>query len=176
MPVSYKMEDNYPPASSTVEISSPWQVVFDASQRGPDKPVTMTTLEDWSKSGDEKIRYYAGTAVYQNKVILPSVADGETIYLDLGKVGIMAEVKINGKPAGGVWTAPYRVDVTSLVNAGENTVEVSVVNNWVNRLIGDSKLPVKERKTWVNVNDTKPTDPLQPSGLLGPVTVVSVKY
>ena len=60
-------------ASSTVEITSPWQVIFDAAQRGPDKPVTMTTLEDWSKSKDDKIRYYAGSAVYLNKVVLAAV-------------------------------------------------------------------------------------------------------
>ncbi len=103
----------------------------------------MATLEDWSKSKDEKIRYYAGSAVYLNKVVLNAVPEGETVYLDLGKVGNMAEVKVNGQSAGGVWTAPYRVDVTKLVTAGENNIEVTVVNNWVNRLIGDSKLPEK---------------------------------
>ncbi len=176
MPSTDKMEDNYPAPTSTVDISSPWEVIFDATQRGPDKPVIMNTLEDWSKSGDVKIRYYGGTAVYSNKVVLEAAPEGETVYLDLGKVGIMAEVKVNGKSAGGVWTAPYRVDVTGLVTAGENTIEVTVVNNWVNRLIGDSKLPAKDRKTWINVNDVKPTDALQSSGLLGPVSIVSVKY
>ncbi len=111
-----------------------------------------------------------------NKIVLGAVPEGETVYLDLGKVGIMAEVKVNGQPAGGVWTSPYRVDITKLVTAGENIIEVTVVNNWVNRLIGDSRLPVKDRKTWINVNDVKPSDPLQPSGLLGPVSIVSVKY
>jgi beta-galactosidase/beta-glucuronidase len=136
----------------------------------------MIALEDWSGSKDEKIRYYAGTAVYNTSVVLGAVPAGETVYLDLGKVGIMAEVKVNGQSAGGVWTAPYRVDISKLVIAGENSIEVTVVNNWVNRLIGDSKLPEKERKTWINVNDIKPSDPLQSSGLLGPVTIVSVKY
>ncbi len=118
----------------------------------------------------------AGSAVYLNKVVLSAVPAGETVYLDLGKVGNMAEVKVNGQSAGGVWTAPYRVDITKLVTAGENNIEVTVVNNWVNRLIGDSKLPEKDRKTWINVNDIKPPDPLQSSGLLGPVSIVSVKY
>ncbi len=136
----------------------------------------MATLEDWSKSKDETIRYYAGSAVYLNKVVLSAVPEGETIYLDLGKVANMAEVKVNGQSAGGVWTPPYRVDITKLVTAGENSIEVTVVNNWVNRLIGDSKLPEKDRKTWINVNDIKPTDPLQSSGLLGPVSIMSVKY
>ncbi len=176
MPSSDKMEDNYPAPTSKVEITSPWEVIFDAAHRGPDKPVPMTALEDWSKSKDEKIRYYAGSAVYMNKVVLGAVPAEETVYLDLGKVGIMAEVKVNGQSAGGVWTAPYRVDISKLVIAGENSIEVTVVNNWINRLIGDSKLPEKERKTWINVNDIKPSDPLQSSGLLGPVSIISVKY
>ncbi|NMC37203.1 MAG: hypothetical protein GYA41_02635 [Bacteroidales bacterium] len=46
----------------------------------------------------------------------------------------------------------------------------------VNRLIGDSMLPDKERMTWLNENPARPGDPLQPSGLMGPVTVRSVKY
>jgi hypothetical protein len=176
MPSSDKMDDNYPAATRTVEITTPWNVIFDAAQRGPDKPVAMTTLGDWSENKDDRIRYYAGSAVYLNKVVLDAVPEGETVYLDLGKVGVMAEVKLNGQPAGGVWTAPYRVDITKLVTAGENSIEVTVVNNWVNRLIGDSKLPAKDRKTWINVNDVKPTDALQSSGLIGPVSIVSVKY
>lgn len=173
---SDKLEANYPAPASTVEITSPWQVIFDAARRGPDKPVTMASLEDWSLSKDDMIRYFSGSAVYLNKVVLNAVPAGETVYLDLGKVGVMAEVKVNGQAAGGVWTAPYRLDITKMVIAGENSIEVTVVNNWVNRLIGDSKLPEKERKTWMNFNEVKPTDALQPSGLLGPVSIISVKY
>jgi hypothetical protein len=136
----------------------------------------MQDLIDWSMSPDEKIRFYSGTALYKNTFTLAELPFDETLYLDLGKVGIMAEVRVNGQPAGGVWTAPWTVDITDAVKDGENTIEVEVVNNWVNRLVGDSRLPEKDRKTWINFNSTRPTDPLQPSGLMGPVTVVAVKY
>jgi len=84
----------------------------------------------------------------------------------------MAKVRINGQYAGGVWTAPYRVDITDFVKDGENEIEVEVVNLWVNRLIADSKLPEEERGLtvgrlpWTRANE---------SGLLGPVRILSVK-
>ncbi|MCX7006308.1 MAG: hypothetical protein NTY53_03510 [Kiritimatiellaeota bacterium] len=48
---------------------------------------------------------------------------------------------MNGHEAGIVWTAPFELDVTELVRAGENTLEIAVANRWVNRLIGDESLP-----------------------------------
>jgi hypothetical protein len=61
------------------------------------------------------------------------------------------------------------------VKSGENALEIEVVNTWANRLIGDSRLPAKKRATWATVNAFKPKDALEPSGLLGPVTVKAVR-
>jgi hypothetical protein len=58
--------------------------------------------------------------------------------LDLGQnVGDIVEVKLNGKPAGSVWMPPYRLDVSGLVKAGENELEIVVANRWINRLLGE---------------------------------------
>ena len=91
------------------------------------------------------------------------------IYLNLGEVGVMAKVYVNGLYAGGAWTAPYRVDITDFVKKGKNTLCIDVVNTWVNRLVGDSRLPENERNTWTMNNPWRPESPLQPSGLLKPV-------
>jgi len=157
-------------------INTPWEVSFDNAMRGPDNPLKMILPDDWSQSTDERVKYYSGTAVYRNSFSLLKPQPGETICLTMGRVGVMAEVRINGQMAGGVWSSPWRVDITKFIRDGENEVEISVVNNWVNRLIGDSRLPEKERQTWINVNEIRPGDALQPSGLLGEVTVERVRY
>jgi len=71
-----------------------------------------------------------------------------------------------------LWTWPYRMDITDFVREGENTLEVTVYNNWRNRLISELKLPEAERKTWTNNMPYDADDELQSSGLLGPVSIV----
>jgi len=175
-PFSDKVEANFPEPRLGAKISTSWEVSFDKEMIGPEHPVKMNSPEDWSQNADRKIKYYSGTAVYRNAFRISNKEPGETIFINLGRVGVMAEVKINGQFAGGVWTDPWRVDITNYVGEGENEIEITVVNNWINRLIGDSRLPENERRTWINVNNIRPDDMLQPSGLLGEVTVTRVRY
>ena len=136
----------------------------------------MNTLQDWTLSDNDSIKYYSGTAVYKNNVTLANIAKDKSYYLDLGKTMVMAKVSVNGKYAGGVWTAPWRVEISNYINEGENSIEISVVNNWVNRLTGDSMLPEDQRQTWCPVNPYNKDSGLQSSGLLGPVSVYTVTY
>jgi hypothetical protein len=173
-PRSSNLEDNYPQPVVLAEATAPWQVTFqsDEVKRGPAEPIIYTQLEDWTKNSDERIRYYSGTAVYKTNIPVKEIPAGKKIYIDLGKVNVMAKVKINGQYAGGAWTAPYRVDVTELVQQGDNAIEIEVVNTWVNRLIGDQRLPEKERRTWSHNNPWKADSPLQSSGLEGQVRLM----
>lgn len=166
---------NYPVKEVLATVTSPWQVDFEKGKRGPEEAVTFPALQDWTESTDPSIRYFSGKAIYTNRITLDELPQ-KALYLDLGKVMVMAKVKINGQYVGGVWTTPYRLPVGDFLRKGENLIEVEVVNNWRNRLIGDASLPEKERGTWTNVNPWNADSPLQSSGLIGPVEIQAYSY
>lgn len=166
---------NYPGHRVLATVDSGWTVSFDSRRRGPASPVAFASLTDWTEHPDPEIRYYSGAAVYRNEFEIDGT-DGQPCYLSLGKVMVTAKVKINGQYAGGVWTSPYSLNISPYVKPGRNTIEVEVINNWKNRLIGDLSLPEAERSTWTNQQIWKPGDALQPSGLTGPVTIYTADH
>jgi alpha-L-rhamnosidase len=175
-----------------IEIAGPWEVRFPAKH-------TFDKLSSWSENADPAIRYFSGTASYGNAFTVEAgwLNEGRRLYLDLGQVAVMAEVKVNGRNLGVLWKTPYRVEVTDTVKVGSNSLEVNVVNLWSNRMIGDEQLPedsdrnadgtLKRWPQWLLEGKPNPSgrltfttwrlwkksDPLQPSGLLGPVTLRS---
>jgi hypothetical protein len=166
------IEANYPKPELIADLKTPWTVNFDATQRGPEEAVVFETLTDWTTSDDDRIKHYSGTAFYNNTFNIEKLPEGEKITIDLGELTAMAKVTVNGNYVGGVWTAPYRLDITDLVKDGENQLKIEVVNTWVNRIIGDMKLPVEERKTWAPHLPYNAESPLQASGLFGPVEIL----
>lgn len=167
---------SFPDAQVVTELNTPWKVTFDPNRWGPKNPVTFNTLTDWTLNPNDSIKYYSGTAVYNNTFKYIKAKNGKCILLDLGMVKAIAKVKLNGVEIGGVWTAPYQLDITAFVKPGVNSVAIEVINTWVNRLIDDSKVPQAQRKTWTSINPYNGNSPLEPSGLTGPVTVKEIKY
>ena len=133
-------EQNFPELKPVMELAGPWNVRFDPKWGGPSEPVTFASLSDWSQRPEEGIKYYSGTAVYQKEFDCALPATPGSLYLDLGRVEVMAEVKLNGQEVGIAWKPPYRLEVTGLLKSGRNTLEVRAVNLWVNRRIGDEQL------------------------------------
>ena len=145
---------------------------FAASAGNPAFSRTFDKLEDWTLNPDPAVRYYSGNATYTTRFTLPETG---SVWLDLGEVMVLGQVKVNGQAAGGVWTCPYRLDISPWVKEGENTLEVTVYNNWRNRLIADERLSEAERRTWTNNQPWEADDTLQSSGLLGPVSLEILK-
>ena len=95
--------------------------------------------------------------------------------MDLGAVKELAEIRLNGKNLGVLWTKPYRLDISAALKPGTNNLQVDVINLWPNRLIGDTFLPKAQRRTRTNMTKYTQASDLLPSGLLGPVTLQNEK-
>jgi hypothetical protein len=152
-------------------LAGPWQVAFEPG-RGAPAQATIAALAPLNESADPGIKYFSGVATYTTDFATPpGWRPGQPLWLDLGEVGEMAEVSVNGRVAGTTWHAPQRVEIGSLARRrGGNRLQIKVANLWVNRLIGDTQTgatPV----TWTGLQAYSPQSPLRRSGLIGPVTL-----
>jgi hypothetical protein len=178
-------------------LGQPWQLRFPKQYAYGDQLPQTQTLDElisWTEHADDSVKHFSGTAAYHARFDFTRPQGPDAVFLDLGKVDVMAEVLLNGKELGILWKPPYRVDVTDALKSGENQLEIRVTNLWCNRLIGDEKYPsylkwkpggdpaewpawlmdgkpVPETgrvtfKTWKLFNKD---DELLPSGLHGPV-------
>ena len=172
-------------------LKGEWNVTFTKGWGAPET-VVFPELSSWTKNKNEGIRYYSGVGTYHKTfqfVKNPSLQNGEKIFLDLGNISKVAEVWLNGSPLGISWAKPYKYDVTQLIKDGGNILKVEVANTWSNRLTGDAITGAKFTKTNVlntiipgnNIWGSDQTRipwakvPLIESGLLGPVSIHTVK-
>lgn len=187
--VSKAAEVNFPKMSVVVTLEGAWDVSFDPQWGGPEK-VTFDKLADWTNRKERGIKYYSGIATYRKTFTCPAdlATDGK-IYLNLGVVHDMARIRLNGKDLGVVWCAPWQVEISGVLTSGENQLEIEVANRWANRMIGDQQAPdanirtVQWKEGFLDGKKYKAGrytfatsggyDQLLPSGLLGPVRLVS---
>ncbi len=158
-------------------LSNQWQLRFQAD-RGAPEANTMAMLGSWSDSPDAGIRYFSGTGIYSTTVSAPRswFSPNARLWLDLGKVMNVAQVRVNGRDLGVIWKAPFRVDVTDALKPGTNEVQIEVTNLWVNRLIGDQQPNITHRYSFTTRAFYKADAPLLPSGLLGPVQMLKITH
>ncbi|MXO71915.1 glycoside hydrolase [Altererythrobacter buctensis] len=165
---------SHPVSEPTVLLSlaeRPWQVTFQPGRGAPEGPHTFNHLQSLHTLDNPGLRHFSGVSNWTTAFDVPAAALSSRLWLDLGQVGDVAEVWINGTYAGTSWFAPDRVDITRHVRAGSNRVEVRVANLWVNRLIGDVQ-PGAERVTFTAAPTYHPDAPLRPAGLIGPVRLL----
>jgi hypothetical protein len=163
------------------EIAGPWQVRFPPNWGAPPER-TFAKLISWTDDEDEGVRYFSGIAAYQTEFDLPAdwLKPGRRLMLDLGRVRMVADVRVNDQPLGILWKTPFAVDITPAVRAGKNRLAVEVANDWNNRLVGDARSAGGKRYCKTNIMRAVTQDgatawksqALQPSGLLGPVRLL----
>jgi len=154
-------------------VQGSWDVAFQSNRGAPAK-ISLDALNSWSDNSDTGVKYFSGTGTYTKTIQAPAdwFKAGAKLWLDLGDVKNIAEVTVNGKPLGILWKTPFRVDVTSVLKPGANTLEIKVTNLWVNRLVGDQQPNVTNKFTYTAQQFYRVDSPLLPSGLLGPVQFI----
>ena len=194
---------NFAEARTLVELKPPWSVTFDPKWGGPDSPVQFDALVDWTARPEPGIRYYSGTAVYRTTFDGPSASEEELsldlgVVHDLARVRLNGSDL--GVAWTAPWRVAIPA---GLLRPHGNQLEIELTNCWANRLIGDeqepadcewapghqgsggylkrfpdwfvqgSKRPSQGRYTFTTWNYFNKDSKLSPSGLLGPVRVVS---
>jgi hypothetical protein len=162
-----------PVETPVAAISGPWRVAFQQG-RGAPASVTLSKLTPWNENADPGIKYFSGEGTYTKVFTMPSKQSGARYMLNLGEVKELAEVTLNGKSIGTVWTAPFELDISAALKPGKNLLTVKVANLWVNRLIGDAQPDAKQKYTFTIIPTYRAYAPLKPSGLLGPVQVFKI--
>jgi len=177
-------ERDFPKLVEICKLDGMWNTLFDPKWGGPAN-AEFPELISWTKRPEEGIKYYSGTATYKKNFDLSMDADGNKkemhrsgrLFLDLGEVKNVAEVRLNGKDLGILWCAPWRVEITDAVKPTGNVLEVDVINLWANRVIGDLSQPKDKRFTKTHdafrFDMLRGSTPLLEAGLLGPVKVYS---
>jgi len=156
------------------ELNRDWKIQFE-SGRGAPATAAFDRLNSWSESTNDGVKYFSGTATYTKTIEIPADAfkAGAHQWLDLGDVKEVADVTVNGQDLGVLWKTPFKVDVTNVLVQGRNQIEVKVTNLWVNRMIGDQQPWSLKKYTFADFTPYKTDSPLLPSGLLGPVRLIS---
>lgn len=171
------IQNNKAEASNDVKESSilttkEWNINF---ERDSTLQITRGELFDWSKDDDKRIRHYSGTALYSTTFQYDVDSDNKTVYLDLGNLPDLADVIVNDIHCGTAWTYPDRVNITEALQNGSNKLEIRVVNGWANRVKGVHDGDIKDDNVWTSATYWIDNQPLQPSGLLGPLSLIVSK-
>lgn len=173
-------------AAVLLELNTDWRLTFPENWGAPAE-MALDKLISWTDSEVDGVKYFSGTATYHKSFELSKEdVNRAAVGIDLGEVGDVAEVFVNGQSAGILWKPPFTLDISTLVRAGKNELKIEVVNQWVNRLTGDMLADPEDRycqtnqpyitsddfgiDNWAAGGDE--TFRVKPSGLLGQVRIL----
>ena len=112
------------PRRERIYLDGAWQFF---PQAEADKPLLVPVPAPWQAV--HQLRHFPGPAQYQREFELaPEQLDQRVVILGFGAVDYLAEIWVNGDKAGeheGGYL-PFELDITSLVQPGQNTLQVTV--------------------------------------------------
>ncbi|MEN6304007.1 MAG: hypothetical protein ABFD96_14850 [Armatimonadia bacterium] len=135
----------------------------------PGMPAPLRLWEEWP------LVDFSGEVEYVFRFPVAEELAGEPLLLDLGKVYWAARVVLNGKMlAEAIW-APYAVDLTGQVAAGDNELRITVANTLANQFCSENVIEEAKAKGWLNPYYQRTLPMMEEDlrgGLVGPVRVL----
>jgi hypothetical protein len=143
-------EPSFAAGTMLVELGGDWTLDLNGKQ-------IVTSLKSWEDLGTQS---FAGPVTYRKQFTASAAPAGKRVFLEIAAVNDYARVTLNGRELEAHGWQPYRWEVTNLVEAGSNELEVEVRTTVAGR--GPGAPPA------ASVSDRGPA-----SGLLGPVHLVA---
>ena len=175
------------PSGDPVTISGNWKVTFLSGGELLPHPEEISRLSSWTEwQSDQRpaLKGFAGVAHYSITFTGPSVK-ADDYYISLGEVCHTARVTLNGKLLGDVFSRPMELLCGNALQPGSNALEIEVANTPINRIADLDirgidwyyKTPGMDLSSceWDNTKKDSTWIP-QPSGLLGPVELIPVRF
>ncbi len=166
-----------------IELTCGWSIFFPQSAPPIEGTFETDTLTQWCALPLPEAKVNAATGRYTVKFNLENPAEADDWVIDLGDVRESARVKVNGKEAPTAWAVPFRIRIGSLLQPGENTLEIDVTNLQANRIADYERRGVEWRKfkdaNIASVTNAKKFNfgewPVTPSGLNSKVTLIPIE-
>lgn len=135
------------------ELDNCWDIAWMEQGKSDEFQTLRSQAKLFNVTGRDGNPEFSGKIRYRTTFVREK--DGEAV-LDLGEVGEIARVILNGKDLGWRISAPYRWEISEALKQGENELEVVVANTLANRM----------------QDDLSKFMPIPASGLIGPVRVM----
>lgn len=152
------------------------KIVFHPLNHGKLDSVEISGFQSFTEFDEPVIKYFAGTAVYQIDFELPDtyLNRNDAIYLNLGNMDAVAEVRLNSVLIGNYWMP------NTLISAGrflveKNHLEIVIASTCRNRIIGDYIEYGDLQNVWTSGpvgNFLNKKSILKPAGIMGPLQLI----
>jgi len=156
-----------PELPAPLRLGGPWSLSVKTVGPGGEGRVDLRldTLTDWRQIS--QLLSASGTGTYRTTLTLPDgwLARGRGVLLDLGQIGGMLELEINGRRAPVASLSDRPRDITALLRPGMNELEATVATTVTNVITGRAQSG--DVRYVLFAKNAK-----QPYGLIGPVTLI----
>jgi hypothetical protein len=146
-----------PVANAQIQsLTGRWSISTATAEEYPKFQLQPQIADLGNLATPDKLPQFSGTVRYETTFSLAELPI-KRAWLDLGEVYEIAEVQVNGQPAGARICPPYRLEIAEQLKAGENLLRIDVTNT----------LAKKYGDNWLDR-----AMPQEPTGLLGPVKLI----